>query len=192
MRFSKAVFVGGLLLLVGVVVWVVRQGDPGQPQTSDRGVEVLPASPPSVAPSPVPGVKDASAPKLSPAASPAGIELPAGLKTVLDAVRPTLPLVAEHRPANDEEAHHTSPELLESARALGDLAEYLEQRPDEFKAASVFYADCASDVKLMPAVRAVCYSSLMKKRADWHPDVSRKVAGVEPQIIEIAKSLSSN
>jgi hypothetical protein len=72
---------------------------------------------------------------------------------------------------------------------LGDLAEYLERRPEEFKSASIFYADCSADAGLMPAVRAVCYSALLKNKKDWDPAVPAKLKTVPPEVIGIANEL---
>jgi hypothetical protein len=113
------------------------------------------------------------------------------LQTIVRAVRAALPKKSELKPADDEAAHHVGPELIRAGQALGDLAEYLERRPEEFKAASVFYANCASDETLMPASRAVCYSALSKNKSQWAPGVAERISRVGPDILDIAKSLSN-
>ena len=112
------------------------------------------------------------------------------LKKIIHLVRGTLPQKAQFKPADDEAAHHAGPELIQAGQALGDLAEYLERRPEEFRAASVFYANCAADESLMPASRAVCFAALMKKKDDWAPGVADRISRVGPEIVDIAKSLS--
>ncbi len=112
------------------------------------------------------------------------------LKRVIGAVQGALPKKSEVKPADDEAAHHAGPELIRAGQALGDLAEYLERRPEEFKAASVFYANCAADEALMPASRAVCYAALSKKKDEWAPGVAERISRVGPEIIDIAKNLS--
>lgn len=112
------------------------------------------------------------------------------LKKIIHQVRSTLPQRAQFKPADDEAAHHAGPELIQAGQALGDLAEYLERRPEEFRAASVFYANCAADESLMPASRAVCYAALMKKKDEWAPGVADRISRVGPEIVDIAKSLS--
>lgn len=111
------------------------------------------------------------------------------LNRLLKTISPALPRIGSHDPGSDEAAHHTSPELLEAGRMLGDLAEYLERRPEEFKSASIFYADCSADSGLMPAVRAVCYSALLKNKKDWDAAVPAKLKGVPPEVIGIASEL---
>jgi hypothetical protein len=102
-----------------------------------------------------------------------------------------LPKKAELKPGDDEAAHHVGPELIRAGQALGDLAEYLERRPEEFMAASVFYANCAADETLMPASRAVCYSALSKNKDQWAPGVAERISRVGPDILDIAKNISN-
>ena len=112
-------------------------------------------------------------------------------RTMVRAVQAALPKKTELKPADDEAAHHVGPELIRAGQALGDLAEYLERRPEEFKAASVFYANCAADENLMPASRAVCYSALSKNKDQWAPGVAERISRVGPDIVDIAKNLSN-
>jgi hypothetical protein len=113
------------------------------------------------------------------------------LQTVIRAVQATLPKITELKPADDEAAHHVGPELIRAGQALGDLAEYLERRPEEFKSASVFYASCAADENLMPASRAVCYAALARNKGQWAPGVAERISRVGPDIVDIAKNLSN-
>jgi len=112
------------------------------------------------------------------------------LRRVIHSVRDALPKRAEFRPGDDEAAHHAGPELIRAGQALGDLAEYLERRPEEFRSASVFYANCAADEGLMPASRAVCYAALIRKKDQWAPGVDDRISRVGPEIVDIAKNLS--
>ncbi len=113
------------------------------------------------------------------------------LQTMVRAAQAELPKKSELKPADDEAAHHVGPELIRAGQALGDLAEYLERRPEEFRAASVFYASCAGDEALVPATRAVCYAALSKNKERWAPGVAERISRVGPEIVDIAKNLSN-
>jgi hypothetical protein len=118
-----------------------------------------------------------------------GPKLSPELGTLLEKVSKNLPEIKNLNIKSDEDAHQAPPELMEAGKSLGELAEYLERRPEEFVSASVFYADCASNRALLPAVRAVCYHSLTEKKEAWAPGVKDKLAQVTPDIIEIANDL---
>ncbi len=122
--------------------------------------------------------KKEESPKLSPE-----------LGALLERVSKNLPEIKNLNIKSDEDAHQAPPELMEASKFMGELAEYLERRPEEFPSASVFYADCASNRALLPAVRAVCYHSLTEKKEAWAPGVKDKLAQVTPDIIEIANDL---
>jgi hypothetical protein len=180
----------GAVGLIGLGAWWLRQEPSPIAPTSEQAkateeprVSVVATESPSASSSPA-GSAERSKP-IDSQAEP-GTE---DLRRVVQSVRNALPKKLEVKPADDEAAHHAGPELIRAGQALGDLAEYLERRPEEFRAASVFYANCAADETLMPASRAVCYAALMKRKNEWARGVAERVSRVGPEIIDIANNL---
>jgi len=138
----------------------------------------------------VPVVKEAAKepaedPTEDPAAKP-GPELTAQL----EATRKALPTFDSVRGLKEEEvAHRAPPAVIEAGAALGDLEEYLERRPDEYKGATRFYAECALNEKLLPAARALCLSSLRKKPDQWAKGVKEAIGSMPAEISELAAEL---
>ena len=190
----RALFLPALLVLLGLGVWWFRSDRaslaPKDPVTEERGGQepVVPVHAKSTPHGVLESDTQASA---SPAASGGtSVQLSEELRGVVQTVRASLPKKQEMKPADDEAAHHAGPELIRAGQALGDLAEYLERRPEEFRAASVFYAECAADEALMPANRAVCYAALLKKKSEWAPGVAARISRVGPEVVDIARNLS--
>ena len=112
------------------------------------------------------------------------------LKSELERVSQALPRMTAVKGLNEEQVAHRAPPLvMEAGAALGDLAEYLEKRPNEFKNATPFYAKCALDEQLMPAARAMCLHALSQKPAEWAKGVKESVDRVPAEIADLASQL---
>jgi hypothetical protein len=191
----RALYIPALLVLLGLGVWWFRAErttlSPNDPVAQERGGQEPVAAPVHAGSTPPSGRESGVGASASPVASGgADVRLSEELKVVVQSVRASLPKKQEMKPADDEAAHHAGPELIRAGQALGDLAEYLERRPEEFRSASVFYAECAADEALMPASRAVCYAALLKKKGEWAPGVAERISRVGPEIVDVARNLS--
>ena len=111
------------------------------------------------------------------------------LKKTLQEIRPRLATLDSIQGLKAEEVHGTPPAVLEAGAALGDLEEYLERRPEEYRSATPFWAECASNAKLFPAVRAFCLHSLRKKPSEWASGVSDQVKALPQEIISLEADL---
>ncbi|NDG85272.1 MAG: hypothetical protein EBX52_09600 [Proteobacteria bacterium] len=112
------------------------------------------------------------------------------LAAQLESIQKALPTYDSVRGLKEEQvAHRAPPSVIEAGAALGDLEEYLEKRPDEFKSATRFYADCALNDRLLPAARALCLDSLRKRPDQWAKGVSEAVNRVPSEINDLAADL---
>ncbi len=112
------------------------------------------------------------------------------LKAEIEKTSAALPTIQSLKGMKEEDVAHRAPhQVIEAGAALGDLAEYLERHPSEFKNATAFYAKCALNESLLPAARALCLSTLRKKPNDWASGVKESIERVPEDIKGIAADL---
>jgi hypothetical protein len=111
------------------------------------------------------------------------------LEELIQKTMAVLPEIGKLKFAPGEDPHQTPGQLIDAGNQLGELAEYLERHPEQFRSASGFYADCAAKESLVTAIRAVCYHALMLKRSEWQNGVSERISRVTPDVIDIANQL---
>jgi hypothetical protein len=182
---------GALVLVMGVLgYWVLKPSNstvagtsiPQESTVLNRTEGSQPAPVATATPQAVAVVQEASE---DPDAKP-GPELAAQLESTQKAL-PTYDSVKGLK--EEQVAHRAPPSVIEAGAALGDLEEYLEKRPQEYKGATRFYADCVLNDRLLPAARALCLSSLRKKPDDWAKGVKEAVNRVPAEITDLEAEL---
>jgi hypothetical protein len=116
-------------------------------------------------------------------------ELDSDLSNRIKLIRNLLPPIDRVRTETQDALHGVPQSLIEVGGALGELEEYLDHSPGQFKAASQFYADCAENRKILPAARALCIHSLKKHPDDWAPGIKERISTVDPQILELESQI---
>ena len=112
------------------------------------------------------------------------------LKSELEKVTAALPTLASLKRMKEEDVAHRAPhQVVEAGAALGDLAEYLDRHPSEFKSATPFYANCALNETLLPSARALCLNTLQKKPAEWAQGVKESLERVPDEIKGLSADL---
>jgi hypothetical protein len=118
-----------------------------------------------------------------------GEDLSTELAQEIQRVKRAIPKLTELKTLSDDETHGTPSLIIEAGAALGDLEEFLERKPEEFKSASRFFSDCAAGQDLPPAIRAMCLHSLQNNPTQWAPGVSAKLEGLPPDVLELEAQL---
>ena len=101
----------------------------------------------------------------------------------------SLPTIAAIRKKTNEEVHATPPEILESGRRFGELAEFLARHPDLVRAALPTYVRCAEDASVVTATRALCAFRLHVYEKDWDDATRASFAKLPSDVHSIAKQL---
>ncbi len=195
-----------LVLVIGMAGYWISRPDKGHPQSSanDPAARSLTQSPNAAESVPAPVAEGGSqsaatgsgagaVPTVRGGAVPSGeSDLKPGVELAekIEAAQKALPTHESMIGLKEEEvAHRAPPSVIEAGSALGDLAEYLEGRPGEFKAASRFYADCALNEKIVPAARALCLSTLQKNPDQWAQGVKEAIDSIPAAISALAAEL---
>jgi hypothetical protein len=178
-------------LVVGLAVigiWIVRVQTAEKPVIEQQEPYRIPTQSQVSIPSPTPSAQAHESAAIPPRmeeerASPE-------LQSELDRVSASLPTVNSLKGMKEEDVAHRAPhQVVEAGAALGDLAEYLERHPSEFKSATPFYAQCALNESLLPAARALCLNTLQKKPTEWASGVKESLERVPEGIKGIAEDL---
>ena len=99
-----------------------------------------------------------------------------------------MPLLPGTSGISAEDAHGTPPQVIEAGAALGDLEEYLDQNPGDFKTVIEFYLECAGNSRTFPAVRAVCLHSLKKRGPGLISPIDQKRIAALPEEVRRIES----
>lgn len=153
-------------------------------------------------PAPLVTPTSASSPPIEPvpaaAAPPPVVGSPSGdaraerLRTLESRALETLPTIAQVRQKTNEEVHATPPEILESGRRLGELAEYLSRNPDLVRSALPTYVRCAEDAAVATGTRALCAFRLHVYEKDWDDATRASYAKLPAQVRSIARQLEGS
>ena len=178
-------FVTGLAILV-YLNWG-KESRPGNPEDKTEQVKTLKPLETSQESSEG-GVADSdeSSAGFAPVAS---AELSQDLAREIQKAKAALPTLESLRTVSDDEEHGTPSKIVEAGAALGDLDEYLEGKPEEFKNATGFFSDCAMGETLPSSVRAMCLHSLRRNPTEWAPGVSAKLEKIPSDVVDLEAQL---
>lgn len=107
----------------------------------------------------------------------------------LENARKSLPTISSVRAGNPDELHGPPEGVLNAGAAIGELQEYLSRNPEHFSKASGFFADCASNAEVLPAIRALCLHSAKQNPARWAPGVKERMEALPAPILELESQL---
>lgn len=179
----------GVVALIAAGIVISRPFDRNSAPAPTPSAPVAPNS--TIAPT----AETATAPSAGlPAGSAPSADVPAAarearLKTLETGVIESLPSIAEIRKKTNEEVHATPPEILESGRRLGELAEFLTANPDLVRAALPTYVRCAEDASVPTGTRALCTFRLHGYEKDWDEATRASYAKLPPEVRSVAKQL---
>ncbi len=111
-----------------------------------------------------------------------------GLTTRLEAARSSLPRISALRAQKPEDLHHAPEGVVAAGASIGELREYLENHPGEFREASRFFAECFKDSDVLPAIRALCLHTLKEKPDQWPNGMKARVESA-PAVVRDLESL---
>jgi hypothetical protein len=177
----------GFLVGIGLIYTKTqRPGNPGVGVTTESVQEAATRGPQAEA---MASNSISSTPTPTPVAIVPSIPVSEDLNRVMLEIKPKLATYDGVKGLKEDEVHGTPQAVLDAGAALGDLEEYLEKRPDEFKSATPFYTECALNRSLLPSVRAVCLHALRKKPTEWAPGVSEQIQNVPLDVSDLERDL---
>ncbi|NDF15045.1 hypothetical protein EB061_06945 [bacterium] len=103
--------------------------------------------------------------------------------------RRSLPTLASIRSEMPADLHGAPEGVLHAGAAIGELREHLLRHPEEFARASEFFAECAENREVLPAIRALCLHSAKERPAQWAPGVKERMEALPAPILQLESQL---
>ncbi|MCM2350913.1 MAG: hypothetical protein NDI69_12900 [Bacteriovoracaceae bacterium] len=108
---------------------------------------------------------------------------------ILDQKFKTLPTIGDLQQLTAEDVHYTPEVIKEAGGVIGLIQDEAEKDPAKRVPAMHFFKRCAEDQEMVPAIRAVCLSKILKLIPTWQIPVPLSDELISQEITDLASKL---